>query len=350
MVGLSEITVLQGGHSVSVERGALSHLLQVGKPAVYFSTLIGDSVLTLPTLRALAEMFAAPLTLICPKIAFDLCFREVSSRLVDITGSPPVGPTLGPPSNRMLDYETLATEIGPVDLFINSVPWDVPSSVFARPLWQRLAPTTSIGFPTGDAYDIVVPRDVPHSADLTFKLARLFDPSARIETYAQPVPIPPSAQEKVRSIRAALPAGAKVLAVHADSSSIKKRWPVTKFIDLLDRFLSRHRDFVAWIVGMGQEELNVGRERDRVFPYLGVPLDLAMGLVANADLFVGIDSCMLHAADLARVPGVGLFGLTRPAMWGFRFAPHRHVHTSTMADMTVEEVLSAMEDLAEEHV
>ena len=340
------MTVLQNGHSMRVQRGTLDHLLHARTPTVYFSTLIGDSVLTLPTLRALREMFTAPLTLVCPKVAFDLCFREVGSRLVDITGSPPVGPSLGPSSDRILDYDALAAEIGPVDLFINAVPWDVPSNAFARPLRRCLAPTTSIGFPTGDTYDVVIPRDVPHSADLTFKLARLFDPSARIETYAQPVPRTPSVLEDVRSMRAALPAGTKVLAVHADTSWLKKRWPVTRLVDLLDRFLSRHRDFVAWVVGMGHEELNVGRERDRVFPYLGVPLDLAMGMVADADLFAGVDSSMLHAADLARVPGVGLFGPTRSEAWGFRFAPHRHVAMSTMAEITVDEVLDALEDLA----
>ncbi len=346
--GNSEFTVLQDGHSVRVERDLLKHVLQARRPTVYFSTLIGDSVLTLPTLRALGEMFTAPLTLICPRIAFDLCFSQVGARLVDITGSPPVGPTLGPPSNRILDYDALAAEIGPVDVFIDAVPWDVPSTAFARPLRKRLAPKTSIGFPTGDAYDVVVPRDVPHAADLTFKLARLFDPAARIESYAQPVPNSASTEEEIRSIRAALPAGAKVLVVHADTTWIKKQWPVTSFIDLLDRFLARHHDFVVWIVGMGNEKLNVGRERDRVFPYLGVPLDLAMGMVASADLFVGIDSCMLHAADLARVPGVGLFGPTQPATWGFRFAPHRHVHMSTMADIAVDDVLAALEDLAAE--
>lgn len=342
---MSEFTVLKDGHSLRVQRGLLNDLLQAERPTVYFSTLIGDSVLTLPTLRALGEMFDAPLTLLCPKIAFDLCFREVNSRLVDITGSPPVGPALGPPSNRGLDYDTLAAEIGPVDLFINAVPWDVPSNVFVRPLRQRLGPTTSIGFPTGDSYDVVIPRDVPHSADLTFKLARLFDPSARIETYARPVPIPPAAQEQVGAVRAALPAGVKVLAVHADTTWAKKRWPVTRFVDLLDRFLARHRDFVAWVVGMGDEDLDVGRERDRVFSYLGLPLDVAMGMVSGADLFVGVDSCMLHAADLARVPGVGLYSPTQPAVWGFRFAPHRHVYGSTMADITVDEVLEAMEGL-----
>jgi Protein of unknown function (DUF4254)/Glycosyltransferase family 9 (heptosyltransferase) len=341
----SALTVLRGGHSSTLEPHVLDDLLRARAPAVYFSTLIGDSVLTLPTLRALAEKFTAPITLICPKVSFDLCFREVSSRFVDITGVAPGGPPIGPHATRTLDYDSLASAIGHVDVFVNAVPWDIPSNSFIRPLWQRLAPTTSIGFPTDDDYDIVVPRDLTHSADLTFKLARLFDPSLRIEDYAQPVPLPRSVQQEVRVMRTAVPAGVKVLVVHADAGWTDKRWSITRFVDLLDGFLSRHRDYVAWVVGMGQEELNVGRERDRVFSHLGLPLDLAMALVGSADLFVGVDSSMLHAADLAGVPGVGLFGPTRPEVWGFRFAPHRHVDKSTMAAITVEDVLGAMEDL-----
>jgi ADP-heptose:LPS heptosyltransferase len=317
---------------------------------VCFVLNIGDAVLTLPMLRALGEMFSAPLTLICPKVAFDLCFWEVSPRFVDTTGLPLTGtpPMLGRPE-RPLDYEVLASEVGAVDVFIDTLTWPSLAEVMMRPLLQHLAPTTSIGF-TRDVYDIVVPKEDGHSADLTFTLARLFDPSLRIENYAQPIPLHPAVQQQARSIRAAVAAGVKVLVVHADARWTDKRWPVTRFIDVLDKFLSRHRDFVVWVVGMGHEELNVGRERDRVFPYLGLPLDLAIGLVANADLFVGIDSSMLHAADLARVPGVGLFGPTRAATWGFRFAPHRHLDMSEMEDITVEHVLDALEDLAEEHV
>jgi ADP-heptose:LPS heptosyltransferase len=293
-------------------------------------------------------MFSAPLTLICPKVAFDLCFWEVSPRFVDTTGLPLTGtpPMLGRPE-RPLDYDALASEIGAVDLFIDTLPWNSLADIIMRPLLQRLAPTTSIGF-SPDIYDVVVPKDECHSADLAFMLARLFDQSLQIESYAQPVPLRPPVQQEAQSIRAAVPAGIKVLVVHADAGWTDKRWPVTRFIDVLDRFLSRHRDFVVWVVGMGHEELNVGRERDRVSPHLGLPLDLAMGLVANADLFVGIDSSMLHAADLARVPGVGLFGPTRAATWGFRFAPHRHVDMSAMEDITAIDVLDAMEDLVEE--
>lgn len=65
---------------------ALNGLLEARSPAVFFAAKIGDSILTLPTLRALGEMFSAPITMICPKVAFDLCFRQVSPRHVDITG------------------------------------------------------------------------------------------------------------------------------------------------------------------------------------------------------------------------------------------------------------------------
>jgi hypothetical protein len=149
---------------------------------VCFVTNIGDAVLTLPTLRALGEMFSAPLTLICPKVAFDPCFWEVSPRFVDTTGLPLTGtpPMLGRPE-RPLDYEVLASEIGAVDIFIDTLPWYSLADVIMRPLLQRLAPTTSIGF-SPDIYDIVVPKEGCHSADLMFTLARLFDSSLRIES------------------------------------------------------------------------------------------------------------------------------------------------------------------------
>lgn len=337
-----------GRDPVRVEPGPLTDLLHAARPALCFVSNIGDSVLTLPAVRALADLFTAPLTMICPKVAFDLCFREVSSRHVDTAGLPFTGYSGPPsPSRRPFDFDALAAEIGDVDVFIDTLTWSALSNTIIGPLVQRITPEKSIGFIADYGYDVVVAKEECHAADLMFKLARLFDPSLRIECYAQPVPIPPPVLDKAQSMRASLPDGARVLVVHADTAWTDKRWPATRFIDLLDRFLSRHHDFVAWIVGMGHEELNVGRERDRIFAHLGLPLDLAMGMVGTADLFVGIDSCMLHAADLARVPGVGLFGPTRADTWGFRFAPHRHVDMTTMADITVDEVLAAMEELAD---
>lgn len=346
---MSEIEIRDDEDSPGLDTKTLSELLNARRPAVYFAAKIGDSILTLPAVRALGEMFTAPITLICPKVSFELCFREVSSHFVDITTYYPDGfpPTLGAPPG--VGLETLVAEIGDIDVLVNTVVFNLP--VGTEALRQRLAPLTTIGFENRyENFDITVEKEEPHAADLMFSLARLFDPKARIETYAQPVPVPPAVLDEAKAIRAAVPPGARVLVVHADSLWAEKRWPVTRFIELLNRFLSRHPNHVAWVVGMGHEELNAGAHGNRVISYLGRPLDLTVALVANADLFVGIDSSMLHAADLARVPGVGLFGPTRPTTWGFRFAPHRHIDEKAMADITTDQVLIAMEDLVTEHV
>ncbi|MBO0677354.1 hypothetical protein JRC04_07755 [Mycolicibacterium sp. S2-37] len=318
---------------------------QASSTAVFFANNIGDAILTLPTLRALGRLFPAPITVLAPKVHYDLCFHEVSPRFVDI-GSVVPNPHRTPLPVTDAEFDALAAQIGAVELFINAVPYRTPSQLVARRLRSRLRPATSIGFAgDDDVYDIAVPKSDGHSADLIFGLARLFSPDARVDDHAGRLDIPAHVVARARRVRADLPPGSKVLVVHADTEWTIKQWPVTRFIALLDRFLARHREYVAWVVGMGHEELNVGSERARVTPLLGLPLDLTMALVETADLFVGIDSSVLHAADLARVPGVGLFGPTRSSMWGFRFGPHRHVDRASMADIGVQDVLDALEQL-----
>ena len=90
---------------------------------------------------------------------------------------------------------------------------------------------------------------------------------------------------------------------------------------VLNEFLDEHEDFVALIVGMTRHPFDSGKHRNRVVPCAGLPLDVTIGLIAMSDLFVGVDSFALHAADLHRVPGVGLFGPTAPGEFGFRFGP-----------------------------
>src|ERR1700722_18478694 len=199
--------------------GELRELLQAQRPAVSFVTNIGDAVLTLPTFRALGEMLSTPITFICPKVAHDLCFHEVSPRFVDITGLPLVGtPPLPGLPERPVDYDALVAEIGAVDLFIDTLPWNSLSDIVIRPLLHRIAPRTSIGFSPDIGFDVVVGKAECHSADLMFTLARLFDPTLRIEDYARPVLLPAPVQRQAWSIRAAVPAGVKVLVAHADTN------------------------------------------------------------------------------------------------------------------------------------
>jgi ADP-heptose:LPS heptosyltransferase len=67
-----------------------------------------------------------------------------------------------------------------------------------------------------------------------------------------------------------------------------------------------------------------------------------------ADLFLGVDSLFLHAADLFRVPSVGLFGPTACEEWGFRVTPTwRHISGhGSMDTIQREAVLDALLSIA----
>src|SRR5262249_48126309 len=147
-------------------------------------------------------------------------------------------------------------------------------------------------------------------------------------------------------LRQTLPAGSQVLVVHADTKP-EKMWETTNFIATLDLFLQRHPEFVVWVVGTEDLQLNGGQQGGKVRRYLRLPLGQAMALVAEADLFLGVDSCMLHVADLFRVPGVGLFGPTLPAEWGFRFGTHLHLvgNDGELASIQPLAALAALETL-----
>ena len=69
-------------------------------------------------------------------------------------------------------------------------------------------------------------------------------------------------------------------------------------------------------------------------------------LVAESDFFIGIDSCMLHVADMARVPGVGLFGPTSAKEFGFYIGPNITIQADgSMEKIEVDMVTNALDHL-----
>jgi D-sedoheptulose 7-phosphate isomerase len=115
-------------------------------------------------------------------------------------------------------------------------------------------------------------------------------------------------------------------------------------VELFDVFLELHPEVFVLVVGSVDLGLKAGRFAERITPCHGLPLTTSSALVELADLFLGVDSCMLHAADLFRVPSVGLFGPGGHIEFGFRFGPHRYVFSKgSMESISAGEVLSALE-------
>jgi ADP-heptose:LPS heptosyltransferase len=311
---------------------------------VLFSNGIGDALLTLPTLRALTAHLPGQISLLCPAHLYRLCFSQLPvHRAVELQWLPEEEPAAWRHPGSF-DARVAAAEIGGCDVFVALVPW---LSRSLDELVKRLMPHTTVGlFPRYDLRPIL-PTGL-HAADLTFTVARLADAALRMEDYAWPPELSERARATAREWVGELPAGVRLLVVHPDTAP-DKRWAPGRHREALDAFLDAHPEFVAFVVGRSHEPLEGPRNGDRVVSCLGLPLDVTFALVGHADLFLGIDSCMLHAADLFRVPGVGLFGPDGAREWGFRFSRHRHVHaTAEVADIPVEDVLLALESVLEE--
>jgi ADP-heptose:LPS heptosyltransferase len=212
-----------------------------------------------------------------------------------------------------------------------------------------VAPAHSLGYFSSNK--TMVPRDFEkNTADLDFDLVNLIDPALNLADFGYAPAFSGRHRERARQLRQELPAGAKVLVVHADTKP-QKMWLPEYFVNVLDLFLARHPDYVAVVIGETDLGLQTGHHADRVFTRYNLPQLTALSLVGEADLFLGVDSCMLHSADLYGIPGVSLFGPTDPVQWGFRFS--RHYRDLRGADGKMEnlkpwQVLEALEEVEAE--
>jgi ADP-heptose:LPS heptosyltransferase len=313
--------------------------LDAERPVALLANGIGDAVLGLPALRALAALFHGRLTVVCPRSHYESFFHGLPIR--------PIHPEFRLEGDtRRVDAAALTRQIEGCDLFLSLVPW---FNADLQLLLDLVGPPDSIGF--FPPYRRHIPLDYrKHSAELAFDLVRDLCPSAALDGYAAPPDLPDWATRWARETLSEIVAPVRVLALHMETLP-SKMWPGRRLERVLAGFLEEHPDTLFVAVGSRAPALTRRRVARRLIPATGLALPVSAALVSLADAFLGVDSCMLHVADLARVPGVGLFGPTSPAEFGFRFAAHRHVSGGgAMSGVHEDEVLDALLHVFETHV
>jgi ADP-heptose:LPS heptosyltransferase len=309
-------------------------------PAAFIVNGIGDYLMALPAMRALASLFPERLLLLCTPNVREVFFPDL--KLAAVHHIHPLGPisVSGARDRRDFAVAELAAAIGDCDLFL-CFQRDSGPSITA--LMRALKPEKSIGLLPG--FDIEIPfNHAPHAIDRAFAIPMEVAVDLRVEDFAAPPKLPDAALALARKLRADLPHEAILLAVHADTKP-EKMWSPTKLAQVLNEFLEVHPRVIAIVIGANSFAVDIGRNRGRLLRCHGIPLLSAFAIIGVCDLFLGIDSCMLHMADLCGVPGVGLFGPTDPSEFGFRFAPHVHVKSSAMNMLSVADVTDALEVL-----
>jgi len=242
---------------------------------------------------------------------------------------------------RRFNSSAVARRIARCDLFLSLNPW---KSASLDRLVARLKPGLAIGF--SPAFQIAFSRrSTEHAVDSAFRVPAFLDASLCLDDFASPPRVPARVRVRMRQFLRATAPRKRILAVHTETKP-EKTWPPELLGNLVTAFLERHPDFVVFILDFWKPKMEIEKLKDRVIHSRGLPLPYAFALLRESDLFLGVDSSMLHAADLFRIPGVGLFGPTDPRRWGFRFAPHHHLRDRRgLEHIAHSRVLAALESL-----
>lgn len=279
--------------------------LSARKPAIVYSDGIGDTVMSLPALRGIVGHLAHRPTLVA---------NPVSLSLVEAEGF------AGQFLERPCDPLRLVPALRGCDMLITLDPDQ--DAAYSRSLLRELRPPWSIGWSPDHAIVLPKMRDF-HFIDEAFQVARAFG-SESLDRHSDPPSLAVSQAMFGQEIYSLVPSGTRVVVVHAETGH-RKMWPDEQFGQCLAGFLADNSAWMCLVVGLNCARLETGVTSDRVIDCTGLSLGRSMSLIGLADLFVGIDSGMLHVADSFRVPSVGIFGPTDPVRWGFRFADGRAV-------------------------
>jgi ADP-heptose:LPS heptosyltransferase len=297
------------------------------RPVALFLNGIGDHVIALPAVRALAFTLDGELALVCLEQAKDLFYSGLRLRDVHVV------------DERRYDARALAKRIQGCDCFISFERADNPST---RSLLALLQPAHSVGHLDGFGHRIALQS---RAAAAAFDIARLFDASLQIEDFTQPFIEPGGLQALRAAIATKLGYRPSILAVHCETAP-HKVWRSDAFAQAVAGFLAHRPDWIAVVVGRGAGSFFAAGAGRRTFDLCGLPLRRSMEVVADADLFVGIDSCMLHVADISRVPSVAVVGPGTEPGFGVRYARHSVVRApASLDELAPDRVTAALEIL-----
>ena len=311
------------------------------RPAVFFVNGLGDQLIALPTMRALAHLFPGTIQLMLGEGNYCFLFNAVPRQNPD-----PIRLWWTDPSAGKIDVGRIMQRAAPCDLFICLSTWNSPSIM---ELARKMGAKRSVGF--FDCFnDAVLLEDYGHMFDYLFAIAQKLEPSLGFDDFnASPDYSSAAAAAAAEFVTRHMKLGERLLFVHPETSDARRMWTTQDFSWVLTHFLDERPEFRVFISSRERQKVDIGLYQDRLIEF-DAHLELALASMRYADLFLGIDSCFLHAADLFRVPGVGLFGPTRPGEWGFRISRHsRHVYgEGSMSRVRRVAVLDALLEVVSE--
>lgn len=315
-------------------RGRTGH--QGHGSVVFYANGLGDAIINRPAFSALCRNLPRPVRLIRGEDRGDFLWNGLDFDEIVVLAM-----HRRDDGGREFDVDAVPERFVGCDRFVSLVPWF--SSSLTR-LVARLGPTYSIGF--GYGFDYSVPLDYRvNSVSLGFCIAQSLDMDTCLAHHRLPLRFAATPIEKVAALFGELARVGlhRVIGMHTETLA-QKQWDASLFAKVACKVLSRTDDVVVLVVDYHASIPVCACHGHRWVQVPRLGLESAMHIVSRCHAFLGVDSCMLHAADLADVPGVLLFGPhTEPSEFGYFWSHGRHLRFRQRDDeQPVEEAVDAL--------
>jgi ADP-heptose:LPS heptosyltransferase len=113
--------------------------------------------------------------------------------------------------------------------------------------------------------------------------------------------------------------GSRLIALHPGAGSELKRWPLSRFIELAQRWALNRQTSLLLIEGPAEEgwatRIAAQLAPEKWIIAKSLPLDLLTSVMDPCLFFVGNDSGLTHLAAALGMPVLALFGPTNPRHW-----------------------------------
>lgn len=297
---------------------------------------IGDFVLTLPALAALREAFPeSHLEIVGYKHIIALADRRFYANATRSIEYGPLASFFAKDSD--LSGELMNYFAG-FDLIISYL-FD-PDGIFAANLARSGAKRIVCG-----------PAKITGQSHAARQLAQPLDQLGITLTNPAPV-FYPNAEDREFARLFLERLSRPIVVLHPSSGSASKNWPLDRWSELAQRFLTTHANISLILIGGEADRAAIQSLREtlplnRVAYAEALPLPQLGAVLACCDLFIGHDSGISHLAAAAGTNSLLLFGRTDPGIWAPANENARVLRASggEMTNLAVDEVAGAAQEL-----
>lgn len=205
-------------------------------------------------------------------------------------------------------------------------------------------------------FNRLVECDVKSLHTAEYHLHLLKGVGIRTDSARRGIFIPTASIQAAKAFLAARGIGPNFAVVHPGAARSEKMWGVDNWVHVAGFLTTKTKLDVVFTGGTHSDELEqighiLSQSSGRIFSVAGeTTLEKLAAIIAQARIYVGVDTGAAHMADALGIPSVVLFGSTNPLHWGPRSLCGRSVGAAGFSISPQNFSKSSMHEIPIRHV